>query len=146
MNAQSAPATGSNEASPSIDAGRRQLTVTVGTPDFEHGRIRLALDDTGAVTVRSEVADNEKSAEGRIEVDEAGAILRSVAPVVSEVRHDRPGTPDEARYTIELIDGGRTIVSEALWEGQIEGSPAGRKLIEALRRIVLDVAGEGVVF
>jgi hypothetical protein len=80
-----------------------------------------------------------------VSVDEAKAILRSVPLAVEREGSDRPGIPDEARYEFEVIDAGRTIVEAALWEGQIEGSPSGRKLIEALRRIVSEVAGDEVV-
>jgi hypothetical protein len=145
MNADSARPTGSITDSASGEPAGQRLIVTVGNADFELGRTRIELDETGVVVVVSQQADKERSTAGQVSVDEAKAILRSVPLAVEKDGPDRPGIPDEARYEFEVIDTGRTIVDAALWEGQIEGSPSGRKLIEALRRIVSEVAGDGVV-
>ena len=145
MNANSARPTGSITDSASGEPAGQRLIVTVGNADFELGRTRVELDETGVVVVVSQQADKERSTAGQVSVDEAKAILRSVPLAVEKDGSDRPGIPDEARYEFEVIDAGRTIVEAALWEGQIEGSPSGRKLIEALRRIVSEVAGDGVV-
>ena len=145
MNADSARPTGSITDSASGEPAGQRLIVTVGNADFELGRTRIELDETGVVVVVSQQADKERSTAGQVSVDEAKAILRSVPLAVEKDGPDRAGIPDEARYEFEVIDTGRTIVDAALWEGQIEGSPSGRKLIEALRRIVSEVAGDGVV-
>lgn len=145
MNANSARPTGSTTESTSGEPAGQRLIVTVGNADFELGRTRVELDETGAVVVVSQQADKERSTAGQVSVDEAKAILRSVPLAVEKEGADRPGIPDEARYEFEVTDAGRTIVEAALWEGQIEGSPSGRKLIEALRRIVFEVAGDEVV-
>lgn len=145
MNADSARPTGSITDSASGEPAGQRLIVTVGNADFELGRTRVELEETGVVVVVSRQADKERSTAGQVSVDEAKAILRSVPLAVEKEGADRPGIPDEARYEFEVTDAGRTIVEAALWEGQIEGSPSGRKLIEALRRIVFEVAGDEVV-
>jgi hypothetical protein len=145
MNANSARPAGSTTDSASGQPPGQRLIVTVGNADFELGRTRIELDETGVVVVLSQQADRERSTAGQVSIDEAKAILRSVALAVEKEGADRPGIPDEARYEFEVVDTGRTIVEAALWEGQIEGSPSGRKLIEALRRIVSEVAGDEVV-
>ena len=145
MNADSARPTGSTMDSASGEPTGQRLIVTVGNADFELGRTRVELDETGVVVVVSQQADKERSTAGQVAVEEANAILRSVPLAVEKEGADRPGIPDEARYEFEVIDAGRTIVDAALWEGQIEGSPSGRKLMDALRRIVFEVAGDEVV-
>lgn len=145
MNADSARPTGSITDSVSGEPAGQRLIVTAGNADFELGRTRVELEETGVVVVVSRQADKERSTAGQVPVDEAKAILRSVPLAVEKEGADRPGIPDEARYEFEVTDAGRTIVEAALWEGQIEGSPSGRKLIEALRRIVFEVAGDEVV-
>src|SRR4026209_2760974 len=145
MNANSARPTGSTTDSASSEPAGQRLIVTVGNADFELGRTRIELDETGVVVVASQQTDKERSTAGQVSLEEAKAILRSVPLAVEKEGADRPGIPDEARYEFEVIDAGRTIVEAALWEGQIEGSPSGRKLIEALRRIVFEVAGDEVV-
>jgi hypothetical protein len=145
MNANGARAPSSTVDSASNEPAGQRLVVTAGNADFEFGRTRMELDETGAVVIVSQQADKERSFEGRVSVEEAKAILRSVPLAIANDKPDRPGIPDEARYVFEVVEAGRTIVDEALWEGQIEGSPSGRKLIEALRRIVSEVAGETVV-
>ena len=145
MNADSARPTGSTMDSASGEPTGQRLIVTVGNADFELGRTRVELDETGVVVVVSQQADKERSTAGQVSVEEANAILRSVPLAVEKEGADRPGIPDEARYEFEVIDNGRTIVDEALWEGQIEGSPSGRKLMDALRRIVFEVAGDEAV-
>jgi hypothetical protein len=145
MNADSARPTGSITDPASGEPAGQRLIVTAGNADFELGRTRVELDETGVVVVANQPADKERSTAGQVSVEEAKAILRSVPLAVEKEGADRPGIPDEARYEFEVIDAGRTIVDAALWEGQIEGSPSGRKLIEALRRIVFEVAGDEVV-
>jgi hypothetical protein len=145
MNANADRAPGSTvDSAPDKAAGQR-LIVTVGNVDFDLGRTRLELDETGAVVVASQLGDKESSTAGRVSVEEAKDILRSVPLAIEREGRDRPGIPDEARYRFEVLDGGRSILDEALWEGQIEGSPSSRKLVEALRRIVAEVAGDEVV-
>jgi len=145
MNANSAGAPGSTKDSAAIEPAGQRLIVTVGNVDFDFGQTRLEMDDTGAVVVASQRADIERSTAGQVSVEEAKDILRSVPLAIEKEGRDRPGIPDEARYRFEVLDGGRTIVDESLWEGQIEGSPSSRKLIEALRRIVSEVAGDEAV-
>ncbi len=145
MNANVDRAPGSTVDPASDKPTGQRLIVTVGNVDFDLGRTRLELDDTGAVVVASQQADKESSTAGQISVEEAKDILRSVPLAIEKEGRDRPGIPDEARYRFEVLDGGRTLVDESLWEGQIEASPSSRKLIEALRRIVSDVAGDEVV-
>lgn len=145
MNADSARPIGSTMDSASGEPTGQRLIVTVGNADFELGRTRVELDETGVVVVVSQQADKERSTAGQVSVEEAKAILRSVPLAIEKEGADRPGIPDEARFEFEVIDAGRTIIDAALWEGQIEGSPSGRKLIEALRRIVFEVAGDEAV-
>ena len=145
MNANPDRAPGSTIDPTSDRPAGQRLIVTVGNVDFDLGRTRLELDETGAVVVSSQLGDRESSNEGRVSVEEARDILRSVPLAIEKEGRDRPGIPDEARYRFEVLDGGRTILDEALWEGEIEGSPSSRKLIEALRRIVAEVAGDEVV-
>ena len=145
MNSNGARPTGSTVDSASDEPAGQRLIVTVGNVDFDLGRTRLELDETGAVMVVSQQGDDQRSTEGRVSDEEAKAILRSVPLAIEKDGHDRPGIPDEARYRFEVKAGGRTIVDEALWEGQVEGSPSTRKLIESLRRIVFEVAGDQVV-
>lgn len=145
MNANAARESGSTKDSASDKPAGQRLIVTVGNVDLDLGRTRLELDETGTVVVASQLGDKESASEGRVSVDEAKDILRSVPIALEKEGRDRPGIPDEARYRFEVLDGSRTILDEALWEGQIEGSPSSRKLIEALRRIVAEVAGDEVV-
>jgi hypothetical protein len=145
MNANPDRAPGSTVDPTSDKPAGQRLIVTVGNVDFDLGRTRLELHETGAVVVASQQADKERSTAGRVSAEEAKDILRSVPLAIEKEGRDRPGIPDEARYRFEVIDGGRTILDQALWEGQIEGSPSSRKLIEALRRIVAEVAGDEVV-
>jgi hypothetical protein len=145
MNADSARPTGSITDSPDGEPASQRLIVTVGSVDFDLGRTRLELDETGEVLVVSQQGDDQRSTEGRVSDEEAKAILRSVPLAIEKDGRDRPGIPDEARYRFEVMAGGRTIVDEALWEGEVEGSPSTRKLIETLRRIVVEVAGDQVV-
>lgn len=145
MNANNARPTGPIMDSPSGEPAGQRLIVTVGNVDFDLGRTRLELDETGAVVVVSQQGDDQRSTEGRVSDEEAKAILRSVPLAIEKDGRDRPGIPDEARYRFEVMAGERTIVDEALWEGQVEDSPSSRKLMESLRRIVLEVAGDKVV-
>lgn len=145
MNANNARVPSSTVDSASNEPAGQRLVVTVGNAEFELGQTRLELEETGAVVVVSQQADKEQSSEGRVSVEEAQAILRSVPLAIARDGPDRPGIPDEARYVFQVVEAGRTIVDEALWEGQIEASPSGRKLIESLRRIVAEVAGDAVV-
>jgi len=145
MDANGGRPTGSTVDSASDEPVGQRLIVTVGSVDFDLGRTRLELDETGEVLVVSQQGDDQRSTEGRVSDEEAKAILRSVPLAIEKDGRDRPGIPDEARYRFEVMAGERTIIDEALWEGEIEGSPSTRKLIESLRRIVAEVAGDQVV-
>ena len=134
--------TPNSDREPSADA---TLVVTVGNPEFQHGRTRLELDATGSVRVSNQQGEQESVLEGKVAAEDANEALRSIREVLTGVDEKTRGIPDEARYRFELVIDGRPAVSASLWESQLEASDSGRALLQSLRRMVGEVSERTIV-
>lgn len=126
-------------------AGDATLVVTVGNPEFHHGRTRLELDATGSVRVSNQQGENESVLEGKVAAEDAEKAMSSIRQVLTGVDEKRRGIPDEARYRFELVIDERPAVSASVWESQLEESEAGRSLLASLRRLVGEVSERTII-
>jgi hypothetical protein len=136
------PIPGDDRRPASADAS---LVVTVGNPEFQHGRTRLELDASGSVRLSNQQGREESVLEGTVAAEDAERALGSVPRLLAIIDQKPHGIPDEARYRFELFVDGRSTVTARVWESQLEATEEGRALLESLRRMAADVSERRIV-
>lgn len=116
------------------DASQEGLRVAVGNAAFPPGRTEVVLEPSGRLLVSNVQEDADSTREElKIEKDRARElVLMAGENIAAAQSSDRPGLPDEPRYSFEFRDG----ASVELWRSDLQEHPALDRLVRDLQQVI----------